>query len=153
MKSLVVYYSRTGNTEKVAYEIARQLTATIEKITDRTDRTGMMGWLKAGRDGMAKNKTEIGPVTREPSQFDLIILGTPVWVGMTPAIRTYIAQHRLCFSNVAFFCTMDGNTNGVFADMADACGKQPLATLAVRSADAVNNLYAPAVHDFAVKLR
>jgi len=48
MKTLVAYYSRTGNTKKVAVEIAKNLKADIDEIIDKKDRSGMIGWIIGG---------------------------------------------------------------------------------------------------------
>ena len=47
---LVVYFSRTGHTRVLAEGIARALGADLEEIRDRTDRTGLLGWLRSGAE-------------------------------------------------------------------------------------------------------
>ena len=59
MKTLVVYYSRTGFTKLVAEMIADKLGADCKEIIDKTDRKGVLGYLKAARDAMQKKKTKI----------------------------------------------------------------------------------------------
>jgi flavodoxin len=134
-KILVAYYSRTGTTRIVADELARRLGADVETITDAKNRRGLFGWLGAGRDASRKSKTAIGPLKYDPSAYDLVLLGTPVWAwNMTPAIRTYILANRERFKKVAFFCTMGKNGDvKTFAGMADLCGQKPLATMALRA--------------------
>jgi flavodoxin len=109
-KILVVYYSKTGNTERVAHDIAETFSSDIEKIVDKKDRSGCIGWFIAGKDGMKENQTDIEPVKYDPSKYDMVILGSPVWGwNMTPAIRAYIEQNRKKFKEIAFFITA-GNT-------------------------------------------
>ena len=50
MRSLVVYYSRTGVTKKVAEAISQMLGADIEEIIDRRDRRGPKGFFTGGRE-------------------------------------------------------------------------------------------------------
>ena len=57
MKNLVVYYSRTGRTKKIAKEIQERLNADIEEIHDVKNREGILGWLSAGRDAGTKKTT------------------------------------------------------------------------------------------------
>ena len=57
MKSLVVYYSRTGNAKFVAQTIAEQLGSEIEEIKDLKSREGALGWISAGRDATQKAST------------------------------------------------------------------------------------------------
>ncbi len=61
MKTLVVYYSRTGVTGTVAQALAGQLRADIEELRDRKSRRGPLGWLAAGKDATLKRLTDIDP--------------------------------------------------------------------------------------------
>jgi flavodoxin len=104
MKTLVLYYTRTGNTKFVAETIAAELGADIEVVTDLKKRQGTLGWLSAGRDAMGAKETEIAQTKRTPTDYDLIIIGQPVWAGNpTPAIRTYLNKNDLSGKKVALF--------------------------------------------------
>ena len=59
MKSLVIFYSRTGNTKKVAENIANDLNCDIEEIFDTKNRAGSIGWLSAGKDANTKKLTTL----------------------------------------------------------------------------------------------
>ena len=67
MNSLVVYFSKTGNTRFVAEEIAMAASADVEEIqeVDSSKREGILGWLRAGRDGMLKKKSAIQATTKK----------------------------------------------------------------------------------------
>jgi flavodoxin len=70
MKSLIVYYSQSGNTRKVAQAIHRGLSGEVERCDLKTVK-------------------EADP--REVNHYDLIGLGSPVWCGAeTPNIRRFI---------------------------------------------------------------
>ena len=47
-KALVVYYSRTGNTRKIAGHIAEELGARLEQVVDINARPGIWGFFRAG---------------------------------------------------------------------------------------------------------
>jgi flavodoxin len=109
-KVLVVYYSRTGNTKKVAEDIARQLNADIERLVDKKDRSGAGGYVVAGKDATTGALAEIEPIQHDPAAYDLVVMGTPVWAWtMTPAVRTYIADHKAAFKEIAFFTSAAGS--------------------------------------------
>ncbi|HTY74310.1 MAG TPA: flavodoxin [Candidatus Nanoarchaeia archaeon] len=110
MKSLVVYYSRTGNAKFVAQTVAAELGSDLEEIVDTKNRAGKLGWISASRDASGGKQTSISPMTRNPADYDLIIVGTPVWAWRpTPAIRTYFANNNLTGKKIALFFTMDSN--------------------------------------------
>jgi len=104
LKSLVVFYSRTGNARFVAQTIAAQVGSDIEEVIDLKKRSGVLGYLRGGRDAMRGKETEIAPTQKSPADYDLIIVGTPIWGGRpTPAITTYLKKNNLSGKKVAVF--------------------------------------------------
>ena len=95
MRILIAYFTRTGTTKKVAEKLAESLGADLEQVQDKKDRQGMLGYIIAGHDIVRKKPTEIEETKFSPSEYELIIIGTPVWVGrVTPAIRKYIELNK-----------------------------------------------------------
>ena len=110
MKSLIVYYTRTGNAKFVAETIAVELGSDIEEILDLKKYGGPIGWVNAGKDSTQEKDAQIAPTKMSPANYDLIVVGTPVWAWRpTPAIRTFIKQNDLSGKKVALFFTCDGN--------------------------------------------
>jgi flavodoxin len=104
MKTLVIYYTRTGNAKFIAETIAAELGADIEEVIDLKNRQGKLAFISAGRDAMSGKETEIAQTKRTPTDYDLIIIGQPVWAGNpTPAIRTYMNKNDLSGKKVALF--------------------------------------------------
>ncbi|WP_052125268.1 flavodoxin family protein [Thermotoga sp. Mc24] len=105
MKILVVYYTRSGHTKKVAEIIKDILKADIDEVMDRKPRKGIFGFLKAGYEATVGKTTDI-IFKKDPSEYDLVVVGTPIWNGrVTPAIRTYLLKNREKIKKVAFFAT------------------------------------------------
>ena len=103
-----MYYSRTGNAKFVAETVAAELGSDIEEITDLTSREGKLGWISAGRDATKEKCTQIAPTKRVPKDYDLLIIGSPVWAwGPVCAIRTYLSLNDLSGKKVALFFTLD----------------------------------------------
>jgi len=104
MKTLVAYYTRTGNTKFMAETIAAELGVDIEEVVDLKKRQGKLGWLSAGKDAMSGKITEIAQTKKTPNDYDLVVIGQPVWAGNpTPAIRTYLSKNDLSGKKVALF--------------------------------------------------
>ena len=110
IQALVVYYSRSGNSRAVAVEIARALGgADVEEIRDTVDRTGLLGYLRSFRDGMRKRTTTLATPGRDVSEYDVVIVGGPVWVGAPSSpVRTWLRAHAGELHEVAFFLTHGG---------------------------------------------
>jgi flavodoxin len=109
LKSLVVYYYRAGNARFVAQTIAAEVGADIEEVIDLKKRSGVLGFLRCGSDARRGKETKIAPTTKSPADYDLIIVGTPVWAGRpTPAITTYLKKNDLSGKKAAVFLTQGG---------------------------------------------
>ncbi len=121
MKTLVVYYSRTGNTKSVAEKIAQTVEADIEEIVDEKNRRGWMGFIKAGYDATVGNKTKITETKKDPREFDWIIVGTPVWNSRpSAAVRTYLSNNDLSGKRITVFCTSLGMGEAKAIDRTEA---------------------------------
>jgi flavodoxin len=108
---LVVYYSMTGNTARVARDLGRTLGADVESVQDKGHGVGLKGYLKATIDAVRGIPAQIGEPTRNPADYSLVIIGTPVWAWhMTPAIRAYLQRFKASLNDVAFFVT-SGDTD------------------------------------------
>lgn len=133
-KRLVVYYSRTGNSKELAETLSKKLKADIDVIDDLTNRNGKLGWLKGGWDAWKGNSTRIR-YSKTPSDYDLIILGGPVWAGtMAPAVREYLKWNKKRISKIAFFCTFGGSVSKTFDEMQEL-SKKPKAVLGIKDDD------------------
>ena len=155
MRILIAYYSKTGNTERVALELASKLGADIEKIIDKKNRTGILGYLFGGRDAMKKILTEIEPIKNDPVDYDLVILGMPVWGwNMVPALRTYLDANKSKIKTYAFFVT-SGNTPAekmtpYFPEVAQ---KEPVALAGFSGAELKNTkVYEEKIAEFVSKV-
>lgn len=149
MKTLVVYYSRTGTTAKIAKEIAENLKCDLEEIHDTVNRQGILRWFLAGRDGSLKKTTVIEKTKFKPSGYDRVIIGTPIWVNTTPAIRTYLIENANKFKTVAFFCTMGGKVSRkLFREMEQLTGKKPVAVMGLRYNEVANGTYKNTLKEF-----
>ncbi len=111
MKTLVVYYSKSGNTRRVAEEIAKALGGETEEIIETgAKRSGILGFLLAGRGAIMREKSAIEAPKKRPADYDLIFVGSPVWGwNLVPAVRSYLGAVDLREKPVAFFCTMGSN--------------------------------------------
>jgi len=137
MRTLVIYYSRTGTTRKVAELITGMLEADSEQVKDKKKRSGFFGYLGSGFDAVFKKTTTIETIKKNPASYELIIIGTPSWgAALTPAIRTYISQNKNKIKYTAFFVTQGGSGGKkLLRSMEELCGKKPLATFIINEAE------------------
>jgi flavodoxin len=153
-RALVTYFSRTDRTRRIALEIARALSADIERIEESRSRSGFLGYWRSGREAYLKLTASIEPTTHDPSSYALVILGTPIWAGnMSSPVRAYVNAHKGSFERVAFFCTHGGTSaQKVFAELSEICGAPPVATLAITEREIKAGNYGDKLHQYLDRL-
>lgn len=140
MKTLIVYYSRTNVTKKIAEEIQKELNCDIEEITDGGRYNGKLGYMKGGMNASMSRTTDIDPITKDPSDYDLVIIGTPVWASnMATPVFTYLMKYRDKIKKMASFCTcLSGGYERALLRMAEVSGKTQTARMYLTSKDVKN---------------
>jgi flavodoxin len=155
MKTLVVFYSRTGTTKKVAEAISSSLKCDIEEFIDTTDRKGVVGYLTSGRDAMKKKLAEIKETKYNPSFYDLTIIGSPVWAHhMSSPIRAYISKNKENIKNISLFCTMGGSgADSVLNEIENLCGKKAISRLSVKTKEVLSGQSDQKIKTFVDEIR
>jgi len=152
MNILIVYYSRTEITANVARSLKKELNADIEEIKDTKNRSGAIGWIRSCLDAVRKVPAKIKPIEKDPSIYDTVIIGTPVWAStMASPVLTYITENKTKFKDIAFFCTCgSGGYEETFVNMEEIIAKKPLETLFLTKEDI--NSYDRKLESFANKI-
>lgn len=105
-KILIIFYSRLGNTRKIAFDISVRIESDIEEIIDYKKRNGIINNIIGILDASIKNKTQIKEINYNLENYDLIILGTPLWAcKITPAIRTFLEKYQQNIKKIILFST------------------------------------------------
>jgi flavodoxin len=151
-KALVLYYSRSGNTRKVAHAISDSLHCEIDEIkTPVHYEKGILGYAKALYHSLTKKRVEIYTISKKLGQYDLVLIGSPVWGGaMAPPIRSFLSQNKSQLKTVAYFLTQGGTDprEAVLKDMQNEAGAAQLATLVIPDRDLKNSSFKKAVETF-----
>ncbi len=94
MGKVVVYYSRTGNSKKVAEILAKELGVEPIRIVSDMNWKGFFGYMKAGYYSMTKKTVPIR-LEGQISDEDEIILVTPLWAGdIAVEAHTFIEKYN-----------------------------------------------------------
>jgi len=155
MKTLIIYYSRTGITKKVAEQLAKELNADIEEIISIKDRKGAKGYLLCGKEAVKKISAEIKPIKKDPANYNLVLIGTPVWIGkMASPIRTYIMNNKSRIKNAAFFCTeYSSGAETTFREMQKLLNKKDVKKLRLTTKQIKKGNYISQVKDFVKEIK
>ena len=96
MKTAIVYYSMSGNTQQTAETIAKELGAELIRIDPVKEypSKGFRKFIWGGKSAVMGDKPKLLPYTFDEG-YDRIIFGTPVWASsFTPPIRSFISENR-----------------------------------------------------------
>ena len=103
MRSIVIFYSRSGKTYTVANEIKHALNSHFREIIDYTSNRSTFEYLFP----TIFDSASIEPRKIDIDYYDTIIIGTPVWFGsLTPAIKKFIDNMDFKNKNIILFNTM-----------------------------------------------
>lgn len=156
-KSLIIYYSRSGTTRRVAQALAELLDCDIEPIVEAGNRSraGVAGFVGSVIEALRQHTAPILPHRRDPAAYDVVVLASPVWAwSLSSPMRRYLLDHAARLPAVAFLCTMGGRgSDRAFAAMQQIVGKAPRATVAFTQADVVADRFRDRLTVFARTLR
>ena len=132
-KTLIVYHSRTGYTRRVAQDLAGRLGADLDEIRIVLPLHGVLGYMACAIEAMAGLAPALRPMRHKPADYDLVVIGTPVWFwSLSSPVRSWLERFARRGKRFAFFCTMGGSgATCVFETMKELAGATPVATLAL----------------------
>ena len=105
-KTLILYYSLTGNTRAGCEALQKELDATILEIKDLRKRSGKWGFFKTAFGSLFGRHTKIEPEKIDFTGYQNIILGSPIWTGkLSMAIRTVIDRNSFEGKKVIIYTT------------------------------------------------
>ena len=148
MKTLVVYFSSSGNTESIAKMIADETNADILQIktVDTYSLSEDEVYSRCKDECESGYTPEIMPVSANIADYDRIVIGTPTWwYTMAPAILSFFKQTKLDGKEVVLYMTNAGWSGMVIKNMiAAAKGAKVIATKEILfDADGGNMMITP----------
>ena len=132
MKILIISYSLSGNNRLLARHVAEMLNAEWEEIQATRD----MSIMALAFDALFNRKPPIAPQSKNPADYDVVILTGPIWMGkIASPLRSYVKIHKNEIKEAAFLSICGG-----------ALGKNPKVEMQLKkmtgmSPKAVKQLY------------
>lgn len=120
MKTLVVYYSQSGNTESIAKQVAKVTGADIELLETVEPYTGDYEKIVADAQNEVERNYQrpIKPLKHNIRDYDRIIVGTPTWwYKMASPVLTFLSTNNFHDKMVVPFMTNAGWPGSVIKDM------------------------------------
>jgi flavodoxin len=93
MKTLILFYSFSGNTRKLASQKAAETGADIEEIIEIKKMFVLKAYTVGAYRAMKRKKAEIQPIKSQFNSYEKIIIMAPVWAGNpAPAFNSIVEQ-------------------------------------------------------------
>ncbi len=124
MNKLVVFFSYTGNTKMIAEQIKDKLNCDILEIETvipySTDYQTVVD--EEQNNVGSKVLPEIKDINIDLSNYEEIIIGTPVWwYNAAPAIRKFLTKYDLSGKTIVPFATNAGWLGRTFTEIKKLC--------------------------------
>lgn len=125
MKTLVVYYSWSGTTEKAAKRIAKVTDGDLVKLEPEKAYPASYGMtaLKSLVEQIIHARPKLKTTIPNLEQYDRILIGFPIWWYNCPMlVCSFLEQYDFSGKQVYGFCTHGGSgPSKSFATMQKAC--------------------------------
>lgn len=107
-KTLILYYSKTGNTRAACEALQKELGADIREIKDLNSRDTKLGAIAGMLKTLLGMHTDIDPQSVDLSPYATVIIAAPIWAAKFGlAMRTYVETNRFDNKNIIIFITAD----------------------------------------------
>ena len=121
MKTAMIFYSHDGNCAFIAERIGALTNADLVRLRtkDEKRRGRVGGFLAACAMVFMQRRPALKPVVFDPSAYDLIIVGTPVWAAAPAApMQTFLSQTGIVGKKLALFVSHAGGKGGALEKFA-----------------------------------
>lgn len=138
---LVVYFTRTGRSEKVALELNKHYKCMVEKINEKEKRKGISGYIKSAWQGIKKSTCTINKVKYNPQNYNITIIITPLWAGnISSPVRTYLQKYSDKINDYGIIITHNSSSYKAAEDEIKAMlHKEPIFQVEYKKKDIDNN--------------
>jgi flavodoxin len=138
----------------IAKTISEFIECDMEEIVEKDKRKGIIGYIKSGYQASRGKIDHIEDSKYELSDYDLLIIGTPVWAGkMSIPVRTYLNKNKNKIPLLACFCTAGrSGIENTIEDMGNYVNITPLASFGVKSSDIKDGTYKNIIEKFALEV-
>jgi flavodoxin len=105
-KTLVVYYSKTGNTKAASQIVKKAYHADVVEIKDLVDRFTTWGSITGMIYSLFGWHTDIKPEFVDVTPYERIVIGTPIWGdGFPTAMLTFVEKNNFKGKKIVIFST------------------------------------------------
>ena len=146
-KTLILYYSKTGNTRAACEALQKEIDADIQEIKDLNSRKGF--WAATGMLKIFMGmQTDIEPETVDFGSYDTLVIAAPIWAAQFGlAMRTFVQRSDFDGKRVVIFITADSFIEEKYQDkhkaLVEKSGGTVIGHFQIQAADTVDGEKVP----------
>jgi hypothetical protein len=138
---LIVMYSRTGTSQRIATSLSRQHRWPLGEVRDaEVPAERHRGVLQCLMDSWRRREPPIHYDGPPPGDFDIVVTISPIWANrMASPMRSFLSENRPHLRQLAVVSVMRGSgARHALAEATRLTNRRPLAHLAVTRRDLAN---------------
>jgi len=129
-QKVVFYFSHSGNTREIAYQIHERVGGDIFEIQTAKPYPSDYDTVveQAGQEQKSGYKPALKTKFENIESYDVVFIGYPNWWGTIPRpVATFLSEYDLFGKTIVPFCTHEGSGQGrSFTDISKLCPKSTI---------------------------
>ena len=153
--TLIVCYSNTGTSHRVANLLATQFQWQRGEIRETHSRAGTTGMLRCVADSLLRRHPAIRYEGPDPRGFETVVLIAPIWISrLAGPMRSSVCDHALGLKRVAVISVMGGKgATNAFAEIDQRPGRPPILSTSFTARNVDDGSYASGLEAFGAAVR
>jgi hypothetical protein len=154
-KTLIVCYSNTGTSRRVADLLASKFQWQRGEVRETRSRAGTAGMLRCVLDSLLRRHPEIRYDGPDPRGFETVVLIAPIWVAeLAGPMRSFVRDRAPCLKQVAVISVMGGKgATNAFAEIDRILGRPPILSTSFTAREVDDGSYSSGLEVFGSAVR
>lgn len=96
MKTLIVYYSLTGNTRRICESLKKNMSADLQQLCEQRRYNRISAYITGKIAALRGTGCPILPLEEDVAAYDRIVIASPIWEGhLAPPVVTFLQCYDL----------------------------------------------------------
>jgi hypothetical protein len=154
-KTLIVCYSNTGTSRRVADLLSGKFQWPRGEVSEARSRAGTAGQLRCVLDSLLRRHPSIRYEGPDPRGFETVVLIAPIWLAeLAGPMRTFVRDHASGLKRVAVISVMGGQgATNAFAEIDRILGRPPILSTSFTARAVDDGSYASGLEAFGGAVR
>lgn len=147
---LVIYYSYTGSSRRVADLLCAQQNWRMAEVVETRSRRGLTGTLRCVLDSALRRRPSIRYDGPPPEDFDAVVLISPIWLQrLAGPMRSFVEQCSARLPRVAVVSVMGGTgAPDAVAEISRIIRRAPVLSMSISMREVDNGSLAGRLQSF-----